>query len=193
MACGFGRFRQLCIPMSYVRISSAATSMANEPSEIQYQLIQSWDGKQRRSPNVEDLVGFRDCLFCMGVHISGNSRWCARSSAIDSGGDALLGSGSRSIWLDDGAGRTLTEQAPMDVSIFTWDRDLRFRLRSVVLGRAARAFRYCRSHAGNNPGVYGAVGNHFPANTEAHRSFGSGAFDRDWRSGRAAEPLPEAW
>jgi len=28
-------------------------------------------------------------------------------------------------------------------------------------------------HAGNNPGVYGAIGNHFPANTEAHRRFGS--------------------
>src|SRR6266478_5428571 len=34
------------------------------------------------------------------------------------------------------------------VSVFTRDPDLRLRLRSVVLGRAARAFRHRRSHAG---------------------------------------------
>ncbi len=71
-------------------------------------------GSQHRSPDVEDSVGFRNYLFCVGIHISGNSRWRARSSAIDSGGDALLGSGNRSIWLDDGEGRALTERAPMD-------------------------------------------------------------------------------
>jgi hypothetical protein len=85
---------------------------------------------------VEDFVGFRDYLFCVGIHISSNSRWRARSSAVDSGGDALLGSGRRSLRLDDGAGRALFERAPMDVSIFTRDRDLRLRLRPVVLGRA---------------------------------------------------------
>ena len=76
-------------------------------------------------------------------------------------------------------------------AFFTRSPDLRPRLRTAVLGRAACAFGHCRGHDGHDPGVHGAVGNHLPANAEAHRSPGAGALDRDWRSGSADEPLVE--
>jgi len=69
--------------------------------------------------------------------------------------------------------------------------DLRPRLRTVVLGRAACAFGHCGGHDGHYPGVYGTVGNHLPANAKAHRSPDSGAPDRAWRRRSAGEPIPE--
>src|SRR3989442_754432 len=100
-------------------------------------LVGICNGNQDPSPDVEDSVGFRDYLFCVGIHISRYSRWRARSSAVPSRGDAVLDCGIRSLWLDDRAGRALTERAPMDVGILTRSPDLRPRLRTVVLGRAA--------------------------------------------------------
>src|ERR1700682_6653397 len=98
-------------------------------------------GNEYTSRDLEDLAGFRDYLFRLGIDISGHSRWGARGSAVDSGGGALLCRGSGSLWLYDGVGRALTELAPMEVGIFTGDHHLRVRLRAVVLGRAAGAFR----------------------------------------------------
>src|SRR5712692_11441007 len=82
-------------------------------------------GRQNPSLKVEDPVGFRDYLFCVGIHISRNSCWRPRSSAVPSGGDAFLSCRTCSLWLDDRARRALTDRAPMDVSIPTGDLDLR--------------------------------------------------------------------
>src|ERR1700730_10559574 len=148
-------------------------------------------GSHHTAPDVEDPVGFRDYLFGVGNHISRNSCGRPRSSAVPPGGDALSGCRTGSLWLDDRAWRALTDRAPMDFSILARDPDLRPRLRTVVLGGAARAFGHCRSHDGHDPRVYGAVGNHFPANAEAHHPPGLGAVDRDWRSGGVDERLAE--
>lgn len=43
----------------------------------------------------------------------------------------------------------------MDVSILPCDPDLRPRLGTVVLGRAARAVGYCGGHDGHDPGLHG--------------------------------------
>src|SRR5271168_1546977 len=141
---------------------------------------------------MEDSVGLRDYLFCVGIHISRDSRWRPRSSAVPSRGDAVFDCWPRSLWLDDRAGRALTESAPMDVGILTRRPDLRPRLRTVVLGRATCAFGHCRSHDGHHPGIYSAVGDSFPANAEAHCSPGLGALDRAWRRCRVDEPLTES-
>src|SRR5216684_5870434 len=76
----------------------------------------------------------------------------------------------------------------MDVGICTRGTDLRARLRTGVLGRAACALGHCRGDAGHHPGVYGAVGNHVSANTEADRAVGHGTADRDRRRGRLLSP-----
>src|SRR6266849_361971 len=91
-------------------------------------------GNKYASLDLEDAAGFRDYLFRLGIDISRHSGWRSRSSAVDSGGDALLCRGSGSLWLYDGTRRALTEPAPMEVGIFTGDHHLRLRLRTVVLG-----------------------------------------------------------
>src|SRR5260370_27837451 len=89
---------------------------------------------------MEDLAGFRDYLFCVGIHISRNSCWRPRSSAAHSSGDAFPGCGTRSLRLDDRARRTLTECEPMNGSIVNLDPDLFTCHRTVFLGRTTRAF-----------------------------------------------------
>ena len=74
---------------------------------------------------MEDPGGSRDHLLCGGIHFSRNSCWRARRSAISSGGDALLGCGTRSLWLHELEGRALTDWAPLGVSIITRNPDLR--------------------------------------------------------------------
>src|SRR5260370_24564458 len=91
-----------------------------------------FDGSSSAAHNVENAVGFRDYLFCVGLHISRNSRGRTRSSAISSGGDTFLDCGARSLWLDDCSWRALAQQAPMGVRvllaalIFVFDYGLLF-------------------------------------------------------------------
>jgi drug/metabolite transporter (DMT)-like permease len=87
-------------------------------------------------------------LFCVGIDISGDSRGSARGSATDTGSDAVFCGGDCSLWLDDRARGTFTEQAGVEVSDLTWAGDLRSGLRAAFLGGAAGAFGYCRSNAG---------------------------------------------
>src|SRR5208282_1378 len=96
-----------------------------------------------------------------------------------------------SLWLDDRTGRAVTQSASMDVGIPARPADFRLRLRTPVLGRAACPVWHRCSDDGDNHGVHGAVGDHLPANAEAHLSPGIGASDRDWRRGCADEPLIE--
>src|SRR5271156_5858051 len=108
-------------------------------------------------PHVEDTVGLRDHLFRVGIHVSRNSYGCARSSAVGSGRYALFSRGSGSIQLGPRARRTRTDHPGMALRILTRPRDLRFRLRPAVLGRAARAFRHRGGDAGYDSSVYGAL------------------------------------
>src|ERR1700726_852604 len=78
-----------------------------------------FDGSSNAARNVEDPGGFRDYLFCVGIHFSCDSRRRSRSSTISSGRAAFLDCGTRSLWLDDRSWRALTERAPMGVRIFT--------------------------------------------------------------------------
>src|SRR6266481_827851 len=112
-------------------------------------------GRIYTSPDVEDPGGIRDYLFRVGFNISRYSYWRPRGPAVTSGGHALPGCGTHSLWLDDRQGRALAEPASMDVSIFAWGLGHRGRLRTAVLGRAARAFRHCGGHDGYHPSVYG--------------------------------------
>src|ERR1700756_1866708 len=93
-----------------------------------------FDGSSSAARNVENPVGFRDYLFCVGIHISHYSRGRTRSSAVSSGGDAFFDCGARSLWLDDCPWRARAQRAAMGVRIFTRCLDLRLRLRTVVLG-----------------------------------------------------------
>src|ERR1700677_1845286 len=146
-------------------------------------------GSQHPSAGVEDLVGFRDYLFCVGFHISRCSCWRTRSAAVPVGCDAVPGRGPRFVCLDDRAGRAFTQWAALDVGVLTCGPDLRPRLWAVVLGRAACAFGTRSGDDGDDPGIYGAVGNRLSANAAAHRSLGLSSLDWDWRGGRADEPL----
>jgi hypothetical protein len=71
---------------------------------------------------VEDSVGLRDYQFCMGIHISRDSRR-PRSSAVPSRGDAVFDCWPRSLWLDERAGRALTESAPACVQVSKTELD----------------------------------------------------------------------
>src|SRR5205823_6410419 len=95
------------------------------------------------------------------------------------------------LWLDHRARRAFTERSRMEIGVLTRATDLRLRLRTIILGRAARALRHCRRHDGHHPTVYGAVGNHLTGDAEADRSPGHSAPDRDWRCRRSGEPLIE--
>src|SRR5882672_2368170 len=165
--------------------------MSDQVGENGRLLAGSCNGTQHTSLNMENHFGFRDYLFCVGIYISRNSCWRPRSSTVSFGGNAFLDCRTRSLWLDDGTRRAFPDRAPMGVSIFPRDPDLRPRLWAVVLGRAACAFGHCRGHDGHDPGVYGAVGNHFPANAEAYCPLDLGALDRDRRSRSADEPVVE--
>src|ERR1700693_421841 len=129
----------------------------------------------------------------MGIDISGNSCGRARSSATDSGSDAIFCGGGCFFFVGDFAGRALTQWAAMEGRMFAGDGDLRFRLWIAVLGRAACAFGDCGSHAGYHSRVYGVVGNYFFADADVDGPIGRGAFDREWRSGGADEPLVGPW
>ena len=138
---------------------------------------------------MEDAIGFRNHLLCLGIHLSRHSCWCPRSSAVSFGGDAVPGCGSGPLRLDDRAGRAPAKLARMGLGIHTCCADLRARLRPAVLGRAACAFRHCRGHDGHHPGVHGIVGNRLTANAAAHPPPGPRAPGRDGRSGGADEPF----
>src|SRR5260370_26805348 len=49
-------------------------------------LVGIFYGSPKPAHNVEDPVGFRDYLFCVGIHLSCNSRRRPRSSAVSPGG-----------------------------------------------------------------------------------------------------------
>src|ERR1700688_3545074 len=148
-------------------------------------------GNRWASGDVEDFAGVRDYLFCVGIHISGDSCGGARSSTTDSGGDSVFCGGRSPLCLDDRARGALTERARMEVGMFTGDSDFRYGLWTAVLGGAACAFGNCRGHAGDDSGVHGAVGNYFSADADVDCPFGAGAFDRGRRSGGADEPVVE--
>src|SRR5580704_11359678 len=80
----------------------------------------------------------------------------------------------------------------MGLSALAGYADFRPRLRVVVLVRTARAFGDCGGDAGNDPGIYGAFGNTFPANAEIDFTAGRGTADRDCGSRGAGEPLVES-
>jgi len=75
---------------------------------------------------VEDAAGVRDYLFCVGIHISGDSCWRAGGATTDSGGDAVFRGGRGSLWLDDYAGREWRAAALLGMVIFVFDYGLLF-------------------------------------------------------------------
>src|SRR5580704_8879040 len=148
-------------------------------------------GSDQPSSGVEEPVGLRDCLFCVGIYISRHSRWRSRGSTVSFGGNALFGCGARAVWLDARARRAFAKSPRMGVRIPAGNADLCLRLWAALLGRAARAFRNRRGNAGDDPGLYGAFGNHFLANAEADSAVGVRAPRRDCRSRGAGGPLAE--
>src|ERR1035437_8413360 len=72
-----------------------------------------------KSPDLENPAGFRLHLFCMGVHLSRDSRRRTRSATLDFCGHAVSDCGARSLWLGDDARRAPTDETPMDVRILS--------------------------------------------------------------------------
>jgi hypothetical protein len=60
-----------------------------------------------------------------GIHISRHSCWRSRSSAVDSGGNVLLGRRSRSVGLENRERRALTERARVVAQATVVERGLR--------------------------------------------------------------------
>ena len=149
-------------------------------------------GRPAPSPGVEDAASVRDHLPGVGVHVLCDPYRRARSSAIPFRGDAVSAGGTRPLWLDGRAGRAFTDRAPVAFGVLAGRPDLRPRLRTVVLGRAACAFGHRVRHDGHDSGVHGTVGDRYPANAAAHRPAGFGAPGRAWRSSGADESLAEA-
>src|SRR6266404_4747128 len=87
-----------------LRVLRYPGDMSNPAKEIGM-LLGIRYGSYNPSPEVEDTSGLRDYLFCVGIHISRNSRRRPRSSTVSSRGDAFLRCGARSLLLDDRAGR----------------------------------------------------------------------------------------
>ena len=83
-------------------------------------------GNRSSSPDVEDAVGVRDYLFCVGIHISRDSRGGARSAAVDFGGDAFFDGRIGALFVDACAEGAFAKLARMAVGGATWDGDFRF-------------------------------------------------------------------
>ena len=148
-------------------------------------------GVHEHPSGVEDPAGLLDHLFCLGIHVPCHPRGRPRSAAPASRGAAIPCGRHRSLWLDNDARRASAESPPMDLSFPARATDLRIRLRIVVLGRAACAFRPGRGHDGYHPGLHGAFRNYLPAHAKANPSPYSCAPDRNCRSGRAGQPFAE--
>ena len=69
--------------------------------------------------------------------------------------------------MDDRSKGAFAEQAAVDVGASAWLCDLRCGLWTAVLGGAASAIGDCRGYAGDDSGVYGAVGDRVSSNAKA--------------------------
>ena len=154
-------------------------------------LVEIGYGQQRPSRSVEDAAGVRDHLLCLGIDLSGDSRWGTRDSSADDGFDAVSGGGTGFVRLDDGQGRTATKFEAVDVGDSAGAADFLLRLWVAVLGRGAGAIRDCRGDDGDDSGVYGAVGDFAAGDAEIDGPSGGGVGDWDGWGGGAGEPVVE--
>src|SRR5215510_8837 len=65
------------------------------------------------SSELENCPGFGNCLLRLGIHISSDSRWRARSSAVPPRRPAIPRGGIGSLRVDAGTRGALTGRAPL--------------------------------------------------------------------------------
>ena len=140
---------------------------------------------------MEDLAGVRHYLFCVGLDLPGHPRRSARGSPTPSRQHAFFHGWNRALCVDAPEGYSVAVPSRVGRGFASGGLHLRCRLRSVVLGRTARAFRSRRGHAGDDPGLHGSFGDSFSGDAAAYRPPRSGPFSRDRRRRHSGEPVTE--